>query len=170
MGSSLVVRLERYLAHENIRTPQRTRFVGKPGLTFGGLKELLDAALSLEGTGRVILHVGANDIGRLDDYSWFKELEAAFFYLKVRYPGYSAFWSDMLPRANWRYRSHYLCEKKRRRLWRRARGLFYTEGEGVIRHPELCSANYWDLISNDGVHLSDIGNQAFWNDFQILYS
>ena len=160
-GSSLIVRLERYLQtqKEVFQLPLPVTFISKAGLRIAQLRPLLDQAMSPPPE-LLVLHLGANDIGRLNSWQWFQELEVSITYLRARYPATTLIWSDMLPRATWRYgNGPEGAEKARRRNQRRARLLVSREQGAIIRHP-LIKADAQCLLG-DGVHLTDFGLEHF---------
>ena len=165
LGSSYVARTADFLERvgRTHHLPLPARFRGVPGLRLSSTRRTVDDTLHLEGKGFVILHVGANDIGSETNKNWLIELEELLFYIKARYPGYRPIWSDMLPRKKWRHLRKNDAEKRRRRLQRRARGLFLSEGGDVIRHPILTYND--DFVSSDNVHLGLMGQEIFIMDF-----
>ena len=128
-GSSLIVRLARYLQtpKEVFHLPLPVTFIGKSGLRIAQLRPLLDQEMSPP-PALLVLHLGSNDIGRLNSWQWIHELEVNITYLRARYPATKLIWSDMLPRATWWYgNSPEGAEKARRRNQRRARLLVSSE-------------------------------------------
>ena len=97
-GSSLIVRLARYLQtpKEVFHLPLPVTFIGKSGLRIAQLRPLLDQEMSPP-PALLVLHLGANDIGRLNSWQWIQELEASVTNLQARYPATKLIWSDMLP-------------------------------------------------------------------------
>ena len=146
----------------DLHLPLPVRLIGKSGLTMGRTRKLLDNSLEPKGKGILILHVGANNIGLVDDLSWLDNLEELVLYIKARFPGYRLVWSDMLKRTNWRYTDPKDGNKRRKRLQRRARKLFFKEGGSVLRHPILSSSE--DHLAQDGVHLNLLGQEMFIQD------
>ena len=144
------------------------RFYGVPGLRLSSARRLVDSSLHIKGKGYVILHLGANDIGAISDQDWLLELETLLYYIRARYEGYTPLWSDMLPRKQWRYLAKKDAEERRRRLQRRARKLFFTEGGNVVRHPLLTQND--DLVSEDNVHLGLTGQEIFIIDFANFFN
>ena len=144
------------------------RLLGYPGLKLNGLRARLDEELPRRGTGNVVLHLGGNDIGYMNEKAWKLELETNLAYIKAQFPRYNVFWSDMTPRGDWRGKNVVKMEKKRKRSNIRARKLFYAEGDGVIRHPSLQTDP--SMLDDDLVHYSPWGNITFWNDFVNFFN
>ena len=167
VGSSLIKRLDNFLKRRNEPLPPTVRLKGQSGLTLQGLRKLLEESLSRDGEGNIVLHVGANDIGNLTEKNWILELEIHLRFLKMRYPKYKIFWSDMTPRSNWRGKIVGKMETKRKRSNIRARKLFFKLGDGVVHHPEL--QENASLLHSDGIHFNNDGQISFWNDFKSFF-
>ena len=145
--------------------PLPTFLFGRPGMCIGHLRPTLDKVLKDCTPTYLVLHVGANDIGRLDEYNWSREFELSVLYVKARWPTIQLLWSDMIPRLVWRHcQSNQGGEKARRRNQRRARAIILREGGKVIRHPSI-QADPAHLLS-DGVHLSHEGQALFQSTMQ----
>ena len=174
LGSSLIKNLkEHLLTSRGARgVPFHFNMDGIPGLGLSGLKPLVDKNLNVKGQGFVLIHAGANDIGKLPEKVWLSELECVLAYIRVRYPGYQPVWSDMLPRNKWRHgpktgdeiKKMKIQEGCRKRLQRRARQMFGNHGGTVVHHPSL-QQNFELLSPIDGVHLTQQGQADFWGDF-----
>ena len=147
---------------------QNVRLLGYPGLKLKELRAKLDEELPRNGTGNVVLHLGGNDIGAMKEKAWKLELEIHLAFIKVQFPGYNVFWSDMTPRGDWRGKNAVQMEKKRKRSNIRARNLFYEEGDGVIHHPILQTDP--SMLDDDIIHYSPWGGLTFWNDFANFFN
>lgn len=113
----------------------------------------------------IVLHFGANDIGRIDASQWHKALRATVATLQAKYPQSVLIYSDMLPRKTWRYGpSSVAANSARKRFQRRARGIFFKAGGSVIRHPRL--EHNLGLLAPDGVHLTEAGLETFIADLE----
>ena len=167
LGSSFIRRLDQHLKRHQVPVPPHVKLVGQSGLRLNQTKHLIDQYLKQDGYGDIVLHVGANDVGCLNEYDWIMELEEHIMYIKLRYPDYRVFWSDMTPRKSYRYGSKKVMEIKRKRSQRRARRLFFREGNGVIHHPVLQRND--SLIHSDGVHFTELGQSVFWHDFCTFF-
>ena len=179
MGSSLIGNLAEYLKASGgaCGVPFDLTIEGIPGLGLSGLQPLLDSNLRQDGQGFVVIHVGANDIGKKNwsEDKWQKELKCILAYIGAMYPKYKPVWSDMLPRNKWRHGPSDVKDKKkkmkiqencRKRLQRRARQIFGEHCGTIVHHPSL-QYNY-DLLDIDGVHLTQQGQADFWGDFLNL--
>ena len=168
IGSSYIRRLKQSLDKQGVPIPPNVRLHGFGGLTMSRLRAKLDKKLSRQGQGNLVLHLGGNDIGSCEELVWIEELREQFWYIKASFPGYNVFWSDMTPRTNWLDKNVQQMEKKRKRANIRARKLFYKEGNGVIRHPEMQSDP--SMLDDDGVHYSPWGHVMFWGDFRAYFN
>ncbi|XP_070203913.1 uncharacterized protein [Littorina saxatilis] len=158
LGSSIVRRLERDLVQwgRTLRLPLPVRFAGQSGLQFSGLRTLLEGAIEGPPPAYLVLHVGANDIGRLNTVEWAQELQLWLAYIGARYPTTRVVWSDMLPRRTWRYSVDPAgAERARKRGTRRARHLVAGERGWFIKHPRIVADDA--CLAADGVHLSSWG-------------
>lgn len=72
-------------------------------------------------------------------------------------------WSQLLPRANWRFSNNVRAmEKVRRRINRYGASTIIRLGGGYIEHQALVASNLSpEFYDNDGVHLSELGNDLF---------
>ena len=159
MVSSHVSNFEKFLKKAGLRlnTPIPVRFVGKRGLSLMGLEALMRQNLSPNGSGWLLLQVGANDIGFLSARAWRQELESALMFVRARCPGYTLVWTDMFPRVYYRHLNNKFAGiKKRRRLQRNGRKMVRDEDGLVLKHQMSYRA-----LSHDGVHLHLKGNYHF---------
>ena len=157
--------------------PHHVSLKGAPGLGLPGLHDLIAKNLDRKGKGFVILHAGANDIGRVEEKAWLNLLECLLCFIEVGYPGYTVVWSDMLPRNIWRHipkdvkekvkdpkKRLLIMEGMRKRLNRRARLMCQKKGGTIVNHPSL-QKNFSLLSPKDGVHLTQQGQADLWGDF-----
>ena len=111
-------------------------------------------------------HLGGNDLGLLKGKALILQALADFQSLRRRWPGVLIIWSCMLPRLVWREGSDHLALEQARR---RANSETYKEllryGDMSIQHPEIVRSRR-ALYRQDGVHLSDQGNDLFLEDLQ----
>ena len=82
-----------------------------PGLS--GLQPLLVSNLRWDRQGFVIIHVGANDMGKMSEDKWQNELGRILSYIGVMYPGYKLVLSGMLPCNKWRHGPSDVKDKKK---------------------------------------------------------
>lgn len=114
----------------------------------------------------LLLHCGGNDIGQgANTFELGVSINSNLEFLHNTYPGTLLIWSQILPRFNWRVWSpwgHHWCDRARARVNRSAASytLQYCHG-AYIRYPELTLNNPNMFNKDDGVHLSDIGNDKF---------
>ena len=164
VGSSFVRRLRDDLQRHNevLGVPLPVQWIGQGGLTFQGLRPLIDREARGPHPAYIVLHLGANDVTELSSYAWRNEMEISVLYLKVKYPDTRIIWSDMLPRQQWRNVSNCrVVEEARVRCQLRA--VILREGGAVIKHETLSKGAY---LAPDGVHLSEEGQRIFWQDIE----
>ncbi|XP_070174207.1 uncharacterized protein [Littorina saxatilis] len=130
VGSSLITRLQQHLdrSRQDLRSPLPVLLAGQPGLGFPQAHNKLLSTIRGTPPHYLVLHVGANDIARVDQKQWLQELDELVCFIRAYYPAAILVWSDMLPRLAWRH-AHTLqgAENLRRRLNRRARGRILKE-------------------------------------------
>ena len=81
-------------------------------------------------------------------------------------PGCSLIWSTILPRRTYRYsKNDHAMETTRKRTNRGVRSYIFKHGGYVIKYPDF-DDRYPALFSDDGVHLSLIGNNIFIDQIQ----
>ena len=161
MGSSLIKRLHDYVQRfrEGFGLPLPVKLIGQSGLQLHQVRPLIDREIGDCQPAYLVLHVGANDIGRLGSREWNKEFHILILYLRARYAGTTLIFSEMLPRTAWRYASQSVAENIRKREQRRARQLMYREQGGVISHANITADSR--CLLGDGVHLSEQGQALF---------
>ena len=129
---------------------------GQPGLGFPQARAKLLRVIGDTPPRYLVLHVGANDIARVDQKQWLQELDELVCFIRAYWPAATLVWSDMLPRVAWRYaRSQQGAENSRRRLNRKARCRILEENGKIIYHPDINE----DCLLPDGVHLNQRGNE-----------
>ena len=84
-------------------------------------------------------------------------------------PGCSLIWSSILPRRTYRYsKNDHAMETTRKRINRGVRSYILKHGGYVIKYPDF-DDRHPALFSDDGVHLSFIGNDIFINQIQSAF-
>jgi len=143
---------------QGLQLPLAVRLAGQAGLSFSQARNHIINAIGDTRPSYIVLHIGANDIGRVDQKMWLLELDELVCFLRAYCPKTTLIWSDMLPRTAWRY-AHSLqgAENSRIRLNRKARARIFEESGMAIRYSNI---DYSCLLS-DGVHLTDRGNELF---------
>ncbi|XP_062994184.1 uncharacterized protein LOC134406607 [Elgaria multicarinata webbii] len=113
----------------------------------------------------LIIHLGGNDLGLLKGKALILQAIADFKIIRQRWPGVVIIWSCILPRFAWRSGEI----KPMERACRRVNGEIFRDlikhGDVSIMHPAITLARR-ELYRQDGVHLSDIGNDLFLYDLQ----
>jgi hypothetical protein len=84
-------------------------------------------------------------------------------------PGCSVIWSSIFPRRSWRYSNNdHPMEITRKRINRGIRSYILKYGGYVVRYPDF-DDRHLGLFSDNGVHLSFIGNDIFLNQLQSAF-
>lgn len=162
MGSSYIARLRSSLRQQRraLHLPLPYILLGRPGLRLSGVLRLLNEQHGAPAY--LVLHCGANDIGRLQAHKWHHTLRHLVFALTDKYPGTTLIFSEMLPRTSWRYADPAISEYHRKRYQRRARALF---GGRTIQHVSALG-----FIAPDGVHLTEAGQASFQAEIENYLS
>jgi lysophospholipase L1-like esterase len=114
----------------------------------------------------IIVHCGANNIGRTKLWSLVRLLQSTVLEIKKLFPSAKLVWSSLLPRFNWRYSTRVKAmESARARINREGIKLVASRGGAFIKHPQF-EAKPIQLYHSDGVHLSQLGNDLFLNNLQ----
>ena len=145
--------------------PLPVRLIGLSGMKLQDVRNVVDQFVSVDHVPScIVLHVGANDIGMLNMFTWLSELDCVLSYLNARFPHSILVWSEMLPRFYYRHAfSVRAAEKSRIRNQRRARYLISQVGGCVIPHTRILRHS---SFLTDGVHLTKKGMTIFIEDLE----
>lgn len=114
----------------------------------------------------LILHCGGNDLGRICIGDLRCEMKSQLKDISQMLPKTKIIWSQILPRKTWRYSENNMAmERCRFRLNNSAATEAIRMGGGYIKYPDI-KLSEESLWSNDGVHLSAIGNELLLNTLQ----
>ncbi|KAJ8303595.1 hypothetical protein KUTeg_019991 [Tegillarca granosa] len=114
----------------------------------------------------ILLHCGGNDIGCTPLKQLFAVVKTLLNFLQQTFPYTRIIWSQILPRASWRYSNDCVAmDKARIRLNSYAAKSVLNSGGAYLKHPDI-KLYAIQLYSPDLVHLSDIGNNIFLNSIQ----
>ncbi|XP_062987668.1 uncharacterized protein LOC134402235 isoform X1 [Elgaria multicarinata webbii] len=109
----------------------------------------------------LLVHLGGNDLGLLKSKALILQVIADFNAIRQRWPETMIIWSCMLPRLNWRAaKDQSAMEKARREVNRQVYKDLLKFRDVSIQHPLIVKARR-ELYREDGVHLSDHGNDLF---------
>ncbi|XP_060554132.1 uncharacterized protein LOC132715170 [Ruditapes philippinarum] len=174
VGSSIIKRAE---AHAKTRPMGRhlglqrrgvtVFWAGHPGLHYRQLYNIISSmSFCLPPPSFIVLHFGGNDIG-LEPCGvlrhHFKEVISQIMRIL---PRACIVWSSILPRFVWRYSENNKAMDENRKRINRALIYFLAQlGHKCIKHPDF-QDKMPALFSDDGVHLSYIGNDIFLNTIQ----
>ncbi|XP_062972037.1 uncharacterized protein LOC134392018 isoform X1 [Elgaria multicarinata webbii] len=113
----------------------------------------------------LIIHLGGNDLGLLKGKALILQAIADFKIIRQRWPRVRIVWSCILPRFIWRSGDIKPMERARRRVNSEIFRELSRHGDLSITHPTITLTRR-ELYRQDGVHLSDIGNDLFLYDLQ----
>lgn len=140
---------------------------GVPGLRW--LRILPEVvAISKISPGPIILvvHAGGNDLCSTRVPELLSVIRSDMDRFKAFFPDLILVWSEIVPRAVWLgARNPAAIERARRMVNSRVSRWVRSNGGIVVRHRQL-EGNNRGLISEDGVHLSDIGHDIFLSGLQ----
>lgn len=110
----------------------------------------------------IIVHCGGNDIGgQLKSIQLIQMIQTTLNIISKICPGVTIIWSQILPRLHWRNEiNHVALEKVRLRVNSKIATFVISNGGRYIRYPEIIEKNR-GLFCEDGVHLSQLGNDVF---------
>jgi hypothetical protein len=114
----------------------------------------------------ILVHAGANDITSTKCLQLSAVVRDVIEWIVKRLPSVTVIWSDMMSRLQWRGANDVKgVDKSRKRVNLAASQKVLSVGGRVIHHTDIDYTTP-DLYRDDGVHLSDIGNDILLNDFQ----
>lgn len=116
----------------------------------------------------LVLHCGANDIGRVQLHILLSKVTEVLQGVRNLFPKSIIVWSQLLLRTSWRYSDNVLAMNRAcRRLNSHAAKLCVEHKGYYIRHADINAGFYNShILSHDGVHLSDLGNDLFLNQLR----
>ncbi|XP_063410045.1 uncharacterized protein LOC134693232 isoform X2 [Mytilus trossulus] len=144
------------------------RWAGKSGMKWDDVVGTVNSIINLcnKIPHALILHCGGNDIGNVPCGALLYHVKFTIAILSRMLPNCSLIWSSILPRRSWRYSSDdHAMEVTRKRINRGVRSYILKHGGYVIKYPDF-DDRHPALYSDDGVHLSFIGNDIFLNQIQ----
>ena len=123
---------------------------GRSRVGIGVLKKQNNIMLTYEDKPKfLVLHVGVNDIGRLKTSDLREELKSKISWLKRILPNTCIIWSQILPRALWRYSEEKKAmERCRYRINNAVAKFVLSSGGRYIRHP--------DILKHQAISFSDL--------------
>ncbi|XP_029463894.1 uncharacterized protein LOC115094935 [Rhinatrema bivittatum] len=106
----------------------------------------------------LVIHLGSNDFEQIPGIRLIKCMKKDFIFINSVYPNTKIIWSDIIPN---RRRRHEKClDRSRRKVNKQISDFVRSLGGIQIRH-EFFSAECASLYNDDGIQLSDIGNDLF---------
>ena len=113
----------------------------------------------------LVLHVGGNDLGKIKVGFLRNELKNTIRKLSELLPSTKFIWSQILPRLKWRFSKKNDCmDKARLRINNSISSFVIRKGGHCIRYPDIVPDHRF--FNEDGVHLTDLGNEVFLNTLQ----
>lgn len=142
-------------------------WIGMSGMKWQNLVSLVQSILNWRSIPfSVIIHCGGNDIGDTPCGELLYHMKFTIAILSKMLPDTALVWSNILPRYKWRFSNNTgAMETTRRRINRGMRSYLLKIGGYVIKHTDF-EDKHVNLFSEDGVHLSFIGNEIFLNQIQ----
>lgn len=130
------------------------------------LHEVVDVSRMVHGLAVVVIHAAGNDLCNVQLSELILVIRADF----DRFPSFFwdvvLVWSEIVPRGIWKgARNPASIERARRLLNMRVSRHMRLSGGVVIRHRQLEGDNR-ELMSDDGIHLNDIGLDILLSGFQ----
>ncbi|XP_056006664.1 uncharacterized protein LOC125660297 [Ostrea edulis] len=140
---------------------------GKGGLTWKKLFLRIQLLRRYESFPEIlIIHCGGNDIGNVPLLELRLRMKETFQRIRSELPNTLLGWSHILPRFSWRYSKNVRSQKIAvKRINSFMSKLFVVNNGFYISYPEIS----WDssgLFVNDGVHLSELGNDLLLYNLQ----
>lgn len=170
MGDSLVARAEQYAVkhdQQNLRMDSKIRvhWMGKGGMVWAGLLQKIQyEMLHKANPAMIIIHVGGNDIVRINGVQFAMKQKEDIEYLQSVFPKTIIVWSDILPRLVWKFATSDAdgptLDLKRKRVNRRARQAITRIPCGRVMTHKI-TRNAPNNFLPDGTHLAEEGNNIF---------
>ncbi|XP_070590268.1 zinc finger protein 318-like isoform X2 [Erythrolamprus reginae] len=114
----------------------------------------------------LVIHLGGDDIGQMTGMDLFFEAMDDLQLIKERWPDTQLVWSDLIRRKVWRnVENPVLIDKARRRVNKMVGKVVLELGGQIIQHPDIHITKE-GLYRDDGVRLTDEGNNIFLSDLQ----
>ncbi|XP_070590275.1 zinc finger protein 318-like isoform X1 [Erythrolamprus reginae] len=113
----------------------------------------------------LVIHLGGDDIGQMKGMDLFFEAMDDLKLIKERWPDTQLVWSDLIRRKVWRnVKNPMLLDKARKRVNKLVGNVVLELGGQIIHHPDIYITK--GLYRDDGVRLTDAGNDIFLSDLQ----
>lgn len=112
----------------------------------------------------IIIHLGSNDIKFACSKKLFQQIQRDLTLIKEEFPKSFVLFSEILCRQVWRNLKWKEGEKERGMINSETKK--FLGGENFIQHPRIIGSKSY-LFRDDGVHLTDIGNDYLLEDFKL---
>lgn len=153
----------------NLNLSVYIRWLGTSGMIWQGLRSKLQMELLCRVAPTFLLiHLGGNNIGDTNIGHLCRLIKTDLSYIAELLPDCLVIWSDILPRLHWLHAgtaSNIQLDMKRRRINRHGRQIICSFPNGRYIGHDI-SKDSPDLFQQDGIHLSDTGNDIFLNTLQ----
>ena len=113
----------------------------------------------------ICVHLGSNDISYNSAPALIEKMKQTLQFCFTNYPNSKIVYSELLSRRVWRKLSHEEGERRRIKVNKEISDFVRSNGGLVICHNQI----RWEekkLFRDDGVHLSDMGNDIFLKDLE----
>ncbi|XP_054844968.1 uncharacterized protein LOC129336035 [Eublepharis macularius] len=139
---------------------------GRRGLRWPGLMPLLFRERRGLPPHILVIHLGGNDLGLIKGKALSLQAQADLQQICVAWPGVLILWSAILPRRKWHEGLDARGMNEARRRANSALLKALGNGLGIyLPHPRIRAAAA-HLYRDDGVHLSEAGNELFLEDLR----
>ncbi|VDI19047.1 Hypothetical predicted protein [Mytilus galloprovincialis] len=130
-----------------------------------GVMGLKDLESTIKKPKYLVLHIAGNDLGKTKIGFLRNEIKATLEKVQSYLPNSSIVWSQILPRTNWRHsNSHDSMMACRIRINSAIASFVLKNGGHYIKYPDILPNS--TFLKEDGVHLTDLGNDIFLNNLQ----
>lgn len=139
---------------------------GRRGLRWSGLLPLLFTGPFITAPQVLVIHLGGNDLGMLKRKALVIQARLDLQKIREAWPDVRILWSAIVPRRVWRdVTDPGAMDRALKKVNREIRKSLREGVDGFIPHPCL-KANLPNLYRQDGVHLSELGNDIFLQDLR----
>ena len=166
LGSSIIHHAGSFESYAQLRRRynlERTavHWLGIPGAGTRHLYQLVQSASTRGQPDVIVVHLGANDLGKRSTLDIIGDLWAIQSYIREGFPASLLLFSELLYRGNYRHSANLAAMDRARKRINTVLHTRIAPGR-VIPHRNLDGTE--GLLRADRVHLSDIGNTIYINN------
>ncbi|XP_070590271.1 zinc finger protein 318-like isoform X5 [Erythrolamprus reginae] len=142
-------------------------WLGQKDMRWEGLMPLLFNSSCVKVVPRwLVIHLGGNDLGPMTGLELWHQARDDLQLIKERWPDTQLVWSDIIQRKAWGSVVYSAgLDRSRKRVNKEIEKAVLKLGGQVIHHPNICISKQ-GLYKDDGVCLTDEGNNIFLSDLQ----